>query len=96
MVVAPTTVMFEKLLLLLFMTLPDNELAVLENKVRTPPGPDLTKVPDIELPFTLWVPVAGTATLFKIKVIDPAVFTSMLVNVLLFITWLRVAAAFEI
>ena len=87
--------MFEKLLLLLLMILPETEVAVLVNKVRDAPGPDFTKVPAIELLFTFCVPVDETATLLAMKVMAPAVFTSMFVNVLLLITCERVAAIFE-
>src|SRR5262245_13846176 len=66
-VVAPDVVMFEKLLLLLLMTLPEIDVAVVVNKVIVPPA-FLVKVPDIELLFTFMLPVPGTITLLLINV----------------------------
>src|SRR5476651_155121 len=51
MTVAPVTVMFEKLLPLLLITLPDGEVAALVNSVTVPPAPPLLKMPDILLLF---------------------------------------------
>lgn len=52
MIVAPVTVMFEKLLPVLFMALPAAEVAEAVNKVRVPPSPVLLKPVTIELLFT--------------------------------------------
>jgi len=95
-VVAPVTVILEKLLLLLFIMLPAAEFAVeLVNSVTVPPA-FFVKVPDMLLLFTFCVPVADTTTLSAIKVILPEVFTFRLVKVLPLIAWESVAAVFEI
>src|ERR1700716_1025450 len=94
--VAAVTVIFEKLLLLLLIILPDTETAVeLVNSVTVPPA-FFVNVPAMLLLFTFWVPVPDTITLSVMKVILPAVFTLRLVKVLPLIACESVAAEFEI
>jgi hypothetical protein len=93
-IVAPLTVMFEKLLLLLLITLPEIDDATHVKSVTVPPAV-LVKAPLIELLFTFCVPVAGTITLFEMNVIFPDVLTLRLVKVLLLMTCERVAAVFD-
>ena len=60
------------------------------------PPAAFVNVPLIELLFTFCVPVAGTITVFAMKVILPVVFTFRFVKVLLLIACDNVAAVFEI
>lgn len=83
MVVAPVTVMFEKLLLLLLIVAPIIELAVVLYNVTVPPAPALLKAVITELEFIFCIPVDERPTLLLIKVTLPVVFTFKLVKVLL-------------
>ena len=80
--VAPVTVIFEKLLLLLLVTLPAMDVAALVKSVTVPPAEVLLKDVTIELLLTFCVPVAETITLLAIKVMLPVVLTLRLVKVL--------------
>ena len=81
-VVAPVTVIFEKLLLVLISLIvaPDTELEVY--RVIVPPAPVLLKAVTIELLLILPVPLVGRAQLLEINVNEPVVVAVMLVNVL--------------
>ena len=94
MVEVPLTVILEKLLLLLLITLPDKELATLVKSVSAPLAEALLRVNavTIELLLTSCVPVLETATLLLIMMIAPVVFTSRFVKVLLLMFCDNVAA----
>src|SRR5258706_6325356 len=97
-VAAPDTVIFEKSLLLLLITLPVAFVATLVNKVIAPLDAVLVlvKVPTIELSSTTWLPVAGTITELDINMMAPVVFTLILVKVFELINCDKVAALFKI
>src|SRR4030095_7117020 len=84
-VVAPVTVIFEKLLLLLLLTAPATSLPLSVNNVTVPPAPVLLNPVSIELLLTFFTPVAAFVVLFEIKITLPVVLTVMLVKVLLLI-----------
>ena len=85
-VVAPVTVMFEKLLLFVLLVEPVfGSLPLSVNNVIVPPAPVLLNAVTIQLLFTFFVPPEGSVLLFDINVTLPVVFTLILVNVLLLI-----------
>ena len=59
-VVAPVTVIFEKLLLVWFITAPATELLLLVSNVIVPPALGLLKAVTIEFALIVCVPVAAT------------------------------------
>ena len=94
-VVATRTVIFEKLLLLLLVTLPATDVAALVKSVTVPPAAVLLKDVTIELLLTFCVPVAERITLLEMKVTLVLVLILRFVNRLLLIAWDKVAAVFE-
>lgn len=85
MVVAPVTVIFEKLLLLFCSDTVTGELPLLVNKVTVPPAPVLLNAVTIELPLIFWKPLAGNERLLDINVTLPVVLQVIFVKVLLLI-----------
>ncbi len=91
-VVAPVTVILEKILLFqLEVTVV--ELPADEIPVTVPPAPVLLNAVTIELLFIVWLPPAGTVMLLEMKVTLPVVFTVILVNVLELIEVVRLRLA---
>ena len=82
-VVAPVTVIFEKLLLLLVTPAVQVEDPASRYNWTVPPAPPLLKAVTILLELTVLKPVTGAEILFDINVTFAVVFTFKLVNVLL-------------
>lgn len=96
-VVAPVTVILEKLLLLLLLKQPATSLPLSVNSVTVPPAPVLVNAVTIEFPFTFFIPPAlEFVQLLDIKVTLPVVFTLILVKVLLLIEVLKCVLALVI
>ena len=95
-IAAPLSVIFEKLLLLLLLTLPVMDEAAVVNKVTVPPEPGLLNDVTIALPLIFCTPVDCEITLFVIKFTLSIVFMFSAVKVLLFIACDKVAAVFVI
>jgi len=89
--VAPVKVIFEKLLLLLVMVLPETEVAVEVYRVTALPAA-FVNVPTILLLLMFWVPLEDKGTLFEINVTPPLVLRLRLLNVLPLIDWESVGA----
>src|SRR4051794_6320201 len=98
MVVAPVTVMLEKLLFRLLTIKPLASLPLSVKSVTVPPPPVLANPVTIELLFTFLEPPAGPVRLLLINVTLPVVLTDMFVNVLLLIVvnWLALATLMKV
>src|SRR5947207_577677 len=82
-VVAPVTVILEKLLLLFCSVTVAGDEPLFVNRVTVPPAPVLLKAVTIEFPFMFWKPLATILTLALMNVTLPVVFAVILVKVLL-------------
>jgi hypothetical protein len=80
--VAPVTVMFEKLLLLCVRVLAVELPPALRKPVTMPPLAVLLNVPTIALLLTVWFPLTGSASVLRTRFTEPEVFTLRFVNVL--------------
>ena len=86
-VVAPVTVILEKLLLLVLLTVPVGSLPLSVKSVTVPPAPVLVNPVTTELLLTFFVPPVGKVWELEMNVTLPVVLTVMLVKVLFEMLW---------